>query len=84
MLRKKLIEALSSVDWNSHVSEFLRDDSSATLAGCCLRLAIWSKQFEIADRGNPALSFIHEMQVSGHHVVALTGLSPRLRLSRFS
>jgi len=75
MPHKKLEEALFLVDWNSNVAEFLTDASSATLAECNLRLAIWSKQFEIVDGGNPALPFIREMQVAGHHVVALTGLS---------
>jgi hypothetical protein len=30
---------------------------------------------EITDKGNPALAFIREMQVTGHHVAALTALA---------
>ena len=40
-----------------------------------LRLALWSKQFEDADSGNPALCFIREMQVAGQHVAVLVALS---------
>jgi hypothetical protein len=39
------------------------------------RLALWCKQFEIVDRGNPALCFIRELQLAGHHVAALAALA---------
>jgi hypothetical protein len=76
MSHKNLEKSLLSVDWNDNVSEFLKDSTaSQTLADCNMRLAIWSKQFEIIDSGNPAISFIREMQIAGHHVAALTSLS---------
>ncbi len=40
-----------------------------------LRLAIWSRQFEAADVGNPALSFIRAMQLDGYNCAALTSLA---------
>lgn len=71
-----LRNALTTVDWNSHVQGFLDDVPSAhTVIQCNLRLAIWSKQFEDADKGNPALSFIREMQAAGHYAAALTSLA---------
>lgn len=73
---QKLKSALSAVDWSGNVSEFLKDKPFCdAMAKCNLRLAIWSKQFESADKGNPALTYIREMQVSGHLVVALTSLA---------
>jgi hypothetical protein len=62
----KLSLALSAVNWNDHVNIFLSNEASgATLASKNLRLAIWARQFEIADVGNPALCYIREMQVAG-------------------
>ena len=76
MVQKKLHKALSSVDWNANVSEFLKDNAACeTIANCNLRLALWSKQFEVADAGNPALSFTREMQVAANHVSALISLA---------
>jgi len=73
MPHNKLKSALSTVDWNSNVSEFLKEEGICdTMEKCNVRLAIWAKQFEIADRGNPSLAFITEMQVAGHLVAALT------------
>lgn len=76
MPRGKLKEALGSIDWNGNVSEFLSAEHILdAIAQANLRLAIWSRQFENSDRGNPALSFIREMQVAGFNVAALTGLA---------
>ncbi|RLC13374.1 MAG: hypothetical protein DRI57_16355 [Deltaproteobacteria bacterium] len=76
MTREKLKTALSSVDWNANISEFVKETSlTGTIANCNLRLAIWSRQFEETDKGNPALPFIREMQIAGHHTAALTGLA---------
>lgn len=76
MVQNKLHKALSSVDWNANVSEFVKDHAASEAVSVCnMRLALWSKQFEIVDKDNPALSFIREMQVAGHHVSALTSLS---------
>jgi hypothetical protein len=76
MPRAKLEAALSGVDWNSNVAVFLKDTAnSEIIARANMRLAIWSRQLENTDVGNPALSFIREMQVAGHHVPALTSLA---------
>ncbi len=76
MPRAKLEAALSGVDWNANVSLFLKDTAdSEMMAQSILSLAIWSRQFEKAEAGNTALSFIREMQVAGHHVAALTSLA---------
>lgn len=68
--------ALAAVDWNRNVSDFLKDAKlTEAIATANFRLAVWAKQFENIDKDNPALSFIREMQVSGHYVAALTALS---------
>lgn len=72
----KLSEALAAVNWKKNIDDFLADSKSAQkLAGTNLRLAIWARQFENADKGNPALCFIREMQVAGQHVAVLIALS---------
>jgi len=71
-----LESALRSVSWDSLVGEFLATPILPTgLTQCNTRLAVWSKQLENADRNNPALSFIREMQTSGHYVAILTSLA---------
>lgn len=72
---ESLKNALGSVDWNENVAEVLADkDIVERLARCGYRLALWSKQLESADRGNLALPFIRDMQVSGQYVAALAAL----------
>lgn len=72
---KKLADALQSVDWNANVKDFLKDQAAvATVASAGLRVAIWALQFEKVDKGNPALSFVREMQVACQHVAALLAL----------
>lgn len=76
MSHDKLKSALLAVDWNANVSDFIKDNAiCVAMEKCNLRLAIWAKQFEISDKGNPALTFIREMQVTGHLVVALASLA---------
>lgn len=75
-VREKLDAALRSVTWVDNVSEFLKDTAIVErIAKCHLRLATWAKQFEIADRDNPALAFVREMESSGQYVAALMGLA---------
>jgi hypothetical protein len=76
MPHRKLGEALNAVDWNNNVAVFLSDAvvTKATAARN-LRIAIWAKQLEMSDEGNPALCFVREMQIAGQHVVALTALA---------
>lgn len=72
----KLKTALNSVGWDDNVSEFLKNLTAVeTIAKANLRLAVWCKQFEDVDKGNPALCFTRELQVAGHHVAALTALA---------
>ncbi len=40
-----------------------------------MRLAVWSRQLEQVDKGNPALTFIREMQSSAQSAAALTSLA---------
>lgn len=76
MASDKLAAALTAVDWNSNVAQFLKGGSQVqAVARSNLRLAIWAKQLESVDKGNPALCFIREMQISGQHVAALIGLA---------
>ncbi len=76
MANSQLKTALTAVDWNSHVVEFLNDESLTNkIHQCNLRLAVWSKQFENADKGNPALSFIREMQIAAQYTTVLISLA---------
>ncbi len=72
----KLQAALSSANWSNNVNAFLADASACgRLSECNMRLAIWARQFENTDKGNPALSFIREMQIAGQNVTVLVALS---------
>lgn len=76
MPANKLAGALKSIDWQNNVAKFLVDQSlTEKVAGCNYRLGIWAKQIEISDLDNPALPFIREMQISGHHVSATIALA---------
>lgn len=75
MTTAQLKSALKAVDWNSLVAEFESNESAvAIIDACCTRIAIWSKQFESADKGNPALSFIRASQTASQHVAATCAL----------
>ena len=72
----KLQVALASVSWTNNINTFLADAKSAKkLADTNLKLAVWASQLENADKGNPALCFVREMQVAGQHVAVLVALS---------
>jgi hypothetical protein len=72
----KLDAALNNVDWKKNIAGLMADSKSAeALAAANLRLAMWARQFEDADPGNPALCFVREMQVAGQHVAVLVALS---------
>jgi len=73
---EKLATALAGVDWNGNVAQFTKDSGvTSAVASANMRIALWSKQFETVDHGNPALSFVREMQTAGHHVAVLTALA---------
>ena len=68
--------ALSKVDWNAHAQSFIQDVASTDMmAKASLRLAVWSKQFENLESGNPAICFVREMQMGGQYVTALVALA---------
>jgi len=70
-----LAAALKAVDWEKNIAEFLKHARApSTIAAANLRLALWSKEFEQIEKGNPALSFIRSMQAAGHQVAALLSL----------
>jgi hypothetical protein len=72
----KLILALKSVDWNGNVSKFVSDTAMLSqFANANLRTAVWAKQFEISDSGNPALAFVRSMQSAGQLVPVLAALA---------
>jgi hypothetical protein len=72
----KLAAALTAVNWNDNVKTFLADEPvTAEIAKKNLRVAIWAKQLEAIDKGNPALCFVREMQIAGQHVAALIALA---------
>jgi hypothetical protein len=76
MSTDKLSAALKAVDWKKNIVNFLADTPAAEkVAKCNMRLAIWAKQLESADKGNPSICFIREMQIVGQHVAVLIGLS---------
>src|ERR1022692_288533 len=76
MTKDNLEKALAAVDWNANVSVFTKDATQPEIvAKANLRLAVWSRQLEITDKGNPALAFVREMQVTGHQVAALIALA---------
>lgn len=70
-----LADALGAVDWNANISAFLKEGAiNEAIEKANMRVAVWSRQFETADKGNPALSFVREMQTAGHHAAALLAL----------
>lgn len=76
MPEKKLAAALQAVDWNTNVSSFLVVAADVeAVANVNLRLATWARQLEGADAGNPALSFVRELQVASQQVSVLLALA---------
>jgi len=71
-----LREALGAVDWTSLASKFLAAPDAATrVDAAASRIAVWARQIEESDAGNPALPFVREMQISVHNVTTLIALS---------
>jgi hypothetical protein len=71
-----LLKALRSVDWNAEVAGFSSAGSEvARVYNANYLIALWSKELVSADFGNPALSFVHEMQQAGFYAAALIGLA---------
>lgn len=75
MTTAQLKASLTAVNWNALVVEFQGyDDILTTIDTCSSRIAVWSKQFESADKGNPALSFVRAAQTASQHVAATCAL----------
>ncbi len=76
MSAEKLAAAIQAVDWNTNVKDFLSDAASVhSLAAGNMRLAVWARQFEGADKGNPALAYIRDMQVASQQLTAVIALA---------
>jgi hypothetical protein len=72
---RTLPAVLRGVDWIANIDAAFKDEKIlARLEYALHRIAVWSKQLETADEGNPALCFIREMQVAAQQGVALLGL----------
>lgn len=75
MTTSKIAAALGSVDWALNVNDFIGDAKiNQDMERASQRLAVWSRQLERIDQGNPALSFVREMQASCHLVAVCTSL----------
>ncbi len=67
----QLQAALASVDWGANVAiSFADNECMERIDKACTRIAVWSRQFEVVDKGNPALSFVRGLQVCSQHIVA--------------
>lgn len=74
-MNSPLPAAMNSVNWNGNVATFLVQEIQLTqIDAACSRLAVWSRQLEIIDRGNPAISFVRAMQSAAHQAVSSIGL----------
>ncbi len=72
----QLSAAIKGVNWSGSVASFTAESASLErLDSACTRLAVWAAQLELADKGNPALSFVRAAQASAHHVVATCALA---------
>jgi hypothetical protein len=75
-LVNKLKDTLLSINWTANINSFINDGSAIeSVVSANYKTAIWARQFEIADKGNPALAFVREMQIASHNVCVLAGLS---------
>ena len=69
---KGLIDAVVAVDWTANITSFDSSPERAkAVAEASVLLARWSKELETADKRNPSLSFIREMQVQGQFAATL-------------
>jgi hypothetical protein len=70
-----LHDILTAIDWVANIRASLGIDTTVNdIDSAATRIAVWSKQLEQADEGNPALCFVREMQHSIQHSGALIGL----------
>lgn len=72
----KLAAALTSVNWNQNVATLCADSvASGRIEQCNLTLALWARELEAVFSGNPAISFVREMQHAGHNVACTLALA---------
>jgi hypothetical protein len=71
----RLIAAVSGVDWAANVKAFANEPGKETIANHAHRLAVWSRHLEAADKGNPALVFVREMQSQAQCAATLLALA---------
>jgi len=70
----KLSIALTAVDWSENISAFVTDEDLLNrLAATGMTFAVWARQLESSDQGNPALCFIRELQMAAQHTALLIG-----------
>jgi hypothetical protein len=75
MTGSTLPSVLKGINWQSNIdAAFSNATQLEVIEQCLMRIAQWSAQLEVADDGNPALSFVRETQVSAHQSAALIGL----------
>lgn len=73
---ESLKATLNDIDWNSRTKAFLGNASDIDrLAEVLHRIAIWAKQVESTDQGNPALCFERMVQIESYHASALISLA---------
>lgn len=73
--QSKLELALAQVDWDSNIAAFLADGELASrISVVAAKTVLWAKQFEAVDAGNPAITFMRELQVLVQHVSTLIAL----------
>ena len=74
-MTKHLAAALNAVDWAANIGAFIDNSADAqAVEDANLRTAVWAKQLEGADHGNPALSFVREMQTAAQGAATLIAL----------
>lgn len=76
MAATDLASVLRAIPWTGNVDAFCKQPKAAARIEACLRrIAVWARQLEAADAGNPALAFVREAQAQGHYVAALLAVA---------
>jgi hypothetical protein len=71
----ELRDVLGAVDWGNNVTQLCAESIlGEKIHKATLRLAVWSRQFEIIEGKGPAITFIREMQHAAHNVTCAIAL----------
>jgi hypothetical protein len=71
-----LATALGAIDWKKNVQHVLsKPDIVQAFDSGALRIATWSRQFENTDKGNAALCFVRDMQISAQYTATCAALA---------